>query len=341
MSSTHALVFQDFSQEGPVRAESLNLLSFCLQQGWHVSALCLGATKEQLKSVAEAKPDNIFFAGAIPKEEKFQCHQYNLVPLLCELIKEQKIDIVLAVSSIDHLDIFPRVAIRLGHPFLSDVLSVKEEGDKGFLIEKSLYAGKCQATCQLHKSRAPLVLMRPKRMYVESQGVDSSTLNQKNTKNPVSIQDLGWDIAEQPHYISVFKQSSQQKKRPELESADIIVSGGRGMGGPENFTLLEELADLLGPKTAIGASRAVTDAGWCPHSMQVGQTGKTVSPQLYMAFGISGAIQHLAGMGQSKTIVAINKDPSAPLLQKSHYAVVADLFQLIPFLIKELNQKSL
>ena len=319
MSSAKVIVFVDFF-ETKLQAHSRHLLSFAVQQGWQVSALCLGV-KEQ--SVVTEGVQHVFFHPQTSSNPKV------LVPHVSGFIKEQKPDLVLATNSIPNLDLFPRVALKLNSPFLSSVLNVKREEAK-WVIEKSLYAGKFQALCRLAQNPAPVVLFNPPPVKTKKQAghpVLAENLNQIN-----------WCFKESASFVSVQKQKQETNKRPDLESAEIIVSGGRGMQGPENFKLLEEMADLLGPGTAIGASRAVTDAGWCPHTMQVGQTGKTVNPKLYMAVGISGAIQHLAGMSRSGTIVAINKDSSAPIFQKSHYALIGDLFKIIPCLIEELKK---
>jgi electron transfer flavoprotein alpha subunit len=322
MSSVNILISVDFSEAQP-KTSSLDLISFVHRQGWTAHALCLGANKENLEKIKNAGAQKIFFHSQKPANPQV------LIPFLYDLVKEQKPTLVLASSSQHNLELFPRLAMRLKSPFLSDCLSLKQT-EKIWLIEKSLYAGKCTAHCTVDSSpdKTPIILMRPHQVQQQQ------TIN---PKTDVSITELTWNFIEKGNYTLTQRKHVQKNKRPDLTEAQIIVSGGRGMKGPEHFKLLEDLSDVLGPQTAVGASRAVTDAGWCSHTMQVGQTGKTVSPQLYIACGISGAIQHLAGMSSSRIIVAINKDPQAPLFQKCHYGIVGNLFDIIPLLIKELK----
>jgi len=186
-----------------------------------------------------------------------------------------------------------------------------------------MYAGKVHATIRL-TSPVKIVTVRPN-VYSAAEA-------------PAGAQTETVDT-EAADFRAVVKEIiSGAQGKLDVTEADIIVSGGRGMKGPENWNLIEDLAGLLG--AATGASRAAVDAGWRPHDEQVGQTGKTVSPSLYIAVGISGAIQHLAGMSSSKYIVAINKDPEAPIFKVADYGIVADLFDVVPRMIDELKNKN-
>ena len=220
-------------------------------------------------------------------------------------------------------DLAPRLAQKLELGMISDIIEIAVDGDD-FIFTKPIYAGKC-LTKQKCLTQPAFVSVRPNVMAIEEK--DAGTPELIELKPEVSLDDIR---------ALVKEMIVQKSERPELTEADIIVSGGRGLGKAEGFQLIEELADVLG--AAVGASRAAVDAGWKPHSFQVGQTGKVVSPTLYIACGISGAIQHLAGMGSSKYIVAINKDPEAPIFNVASYGIVGDLYKVIPVLIEELKK---
>ncbi|MFA5794434.1 MAG: electron transfer flavoprotein subunit alpha/FixB family protein [Candidatus Brocadiia bacterium] len=197
--------------------------------------------------------------------------------------------------------------------------------DNSFIVRRPVYAGKAIVTIKINKSPA-IITLRPKMFPLSAPDASKSAAVEKLAVS-LDANDLR----------VVFKKAvkSGDKKMP-LTEADIIVSGGRGMKGPENYKILEELAATV--NGAVGASRAAVDSGWRPHDDQVGQTGKTVCPTVYIACGISGAIQHLAGMSSSKCIVAINKDPEAPIFKVANYGVVGDLFEVVPVLTQEIRK---
>ena len=211
----------------------------------------------------------------------------------------------------------PRVAALLDMEQISDIISIESEDT----FKRPIYAGNAIATVQSSDTKK-LITVRTTAF---------AAANAEGSSAPIENIDSSTNTG-----LSSFISAELSKsERPELTSAKIIISGGRGMGSGENFSLIESVADKLG--AAIGASRAAVDAGYVPNDYQVGQTGKIVAPDLYIAVGISGAIQHLAGMKDSKVIVAINKDEEAPIFQVADYGLVADLFQALPELDKELS----
>jgi electron transfer flavoprotein alpha subunit len=222
-------------------------------------------------------------------------------------------------------DAAPRVAAKLGTSVASDCVALKAEGEKP-VAKRPIFAGK--AFVWVENTAAPLICtLRP----------NVFTPSQKQGAGEVEKVEFKPDPTDKT--VTLKEMIASSGDRVELTEADIICSGGRAMKGPENFHLIEKLAAAF--QGAVGASRAAVDAGWRPHADQVGQTGKTVSPTLYVACGISGAIQHLAGMSSSKIIVAINKDPEAPIFKMADYGIVGDLFEVIPVLTEAVkNAKS-
>ena len=235
--------------------------------------------------------------------------------------KEQAAMVVFAATAMGK-DCAPRVAAKLDAGIAADCTALRvSNGD--IVALRPVYAGKVSTEIKV-TSPTKVFTLRPN---VFSSGTsDGGTAPVEKADIPLSDSDFG----------AVVKEVTQFSGKIDVSEADIIVTGGRGLKGPENFKMIEELATAFGG--AVGASRAVVDAGWRPHDEQVGQTGKTVSPSLYVAVAVSGAIQHLAGMSSSKYIVAINKDKDAPIFQVSSYGIVGDAFEVVPALIREVRK---
>ncbi|WP_030164622.1 electron transfer flavoprotein subunit alpha/FixB family protein [Spirillospora albida] len=305
--------------DGEVKKVTLELLTLANRLG-EAAAVWVGAGYEGAKDKLGE-----YGAGKVYVAADEELTSYVVAPkatLLAQLVADRAPAAVLVSATAEGKEIAGRLAVKTGSGVLTDVVDVTE----GFVAEHSIFGGGVIAHAKV-KTGTPIIAVRPNSIAPEAA---AATPAEEQVSVTLSDADKGAKVVE--------KVVQEKGERPDLTEAAIVVSGGRGVGGAENFKLIEDLADSLGG--AVGASRAATDAGWYPHTFQVGQTGKTVSPQLYVAVGISGAIQHRAGMQTSKTIVAINKDPEAPIFELVDYGVVGDLFQIAPQLTEEINKRK-
>lgn len=311
------LVFTEF-QNKKIKRSSQELLQFAQTTGQTVVALALG----QEVTLAELGHNG---ASEVLHFNSADLNQYNpesYAQALSSAIQTSGAQIVLASASTLAKDVFPKVAAQLNAGIVTDGIEITINGDQ-VKVKKPLYAGKCFATAEFNAS-IKIVLMRANQLPVQAPDASKSA----------TVQELSFNKPDLKTILKEIVKGTSEKL--DLTEANIIVSGGRGLKEASNFKLLNDLADVLG--ATVGASRAVVDAGWVSHSMQVGQTGKTVAPSLYIAVGVSGAIQHLAGMSGSKVIVAINNDPNAPIFQKATYGIVGDALEILPQLTAEFKK---
>jgi electron transfer flavoprotein alpha subunit len=243
----------------------------------------------------------------------------SFAPIVARLAKEHGASVVCATSTSAGKDLMPRVAALLGVGMASDVAEMTDKSR----FKRAILAGNAYSSVEL--SSEPIVVTARQSDFDGAAPLDGA--GEVVEAEAGEVDPLGAEFV---------RLESTKSDRPDLNDAEVVVSGGRGMGGPDNFKKLEELADILG--AAMGASRAVTDAGWVPADWQVGQTGKIVSPNLYFCIAISGAIQHLAGMKNSKCIVAINKDAEAPIFQVADYGLVSKWEDALPDLVAEIKK---
>ncbi|MFF0466306.1 electron transfer flavoprotein subunit alpha/FixB family protein [Micromonospora zamorensis] len=318
---SEVLVVVEATKEFGVKKVTLEMLTLARELGTP-SAVVLGGA-----GAAEALSGKLGEYGAekIYAAEGDEIDGYLVAPkatVLAELVKRVQPAAVLLASAQEGKEIAARLAVKLDNGILTDVVGLDADGT----ATQVAFAGSTIVKAKVTKG-LPLVTVRP-----------NSVTPSPAAATP-AIEQLTVSVTDTDKLATVVERVAEQKgSRPELTEAGVVVSGGRGVGNADNFKLVEELADLLGG--AVGASRAAVDSGFYPHQFQVGQTGKTVSPQLYVALGISGAIQHRAGMQTSKTIVAVNKDGEAPIFELADFGVVGDLFKIVPQAAEEIRKRK-
>jgi electron transfer flavoprotein alpha subunit len=314
------------TREGKTKKSSLETLGEARRRaselGLRAAAAVVGAGLDCLDPDLFARGADTAYLLENPALAEYSAQGFAIA--LGALVAELKPAAVFMAATERGKDLAPRLAARLGVAVASDCIKV-EAKDGRLQYTRPVYAGKAFLSVRL-KATPQVATLRPNVFPLFSAPGAAGEVVKKAVALP--------DGAIKGRVVEVIKGAGEEI---DVAEADVIVSGGRGMKSPENFALLKDLAAVI-PRAAVGASRSAVDSGWIGHEHQVGQTGKTVSPSLYMAFGISGAIQHLAGMSSSKVIVAVNKDPEAPIFKVADYGIVGDLFQVIPALKDELKK---
>lgn len=308
--------------DGAVRKPTLELLALARRIGEPV-AVHLGAGADTAAAVlGEHGAVKVLAADAPEFTEYLVAPKVDALQAAYDAVSPAA---VLLPSSVEGKEIAARLAVRIGSGIITDAVDL-EAGDEGPVATQSVFAASFTTKSRITKG-TPVITVKPNSAAPEAAPAAGT------------VEQLAVTVADSSKGTKIVSRTPRESTgRPELTEAAIVVSGGRGVNGAENFPVIEALADSLG--AAVGASRAAVDAGWYPHTNQVGQTGKSVSPQLYIAAGISGAIQHRAGMQTSKTIVAINKDAEAPIFDLVDYGVVGDLFDVVPALTDEVNARK-
>ncbi|MDH5203057.1 MAG: FAD-binding protein [Nitrospirota bacterium] len=288
-----------------------------------LSAVLFGASESEAQELIRWGADKVYFSTD-PVFEKFNDEPYS--QLFIQLIRKHQPEIVLAGATPIGRSFIPRVAARLGTGLTADCTSLEIDRETRNLLQiRPAFGGNIMATILCPNKRPQMATVRPRVMK-------RGQYNEKRTGEIIPVNPDG--ISTRTKVVETVKEISDIFVN--LQEADIIISGGRGLGNPQGFKLLEKLAGLLGG--AVGSSRAAVDEGWISYSHQVGQTGKTVCPKIYFACGISGAVQHLVGMQSSDIIIAINKNPEAPIFNVATYGIVGDLYEIIPLFIKKIKE---
>ena len=308
------------SAEGAVKKSTLELLTAARALGTPVAIwVGPGCSDDAVATLAEYGASAVGVFG----DEKFVASPVApKVDALAKAMADHSAAAVLVAATADGKEVAGRLAIRTGSGVLTDVVAVDADG----VCTQEIFGGGVIVHAKV-TTGTPIIAMRPNSIEPVAAPVDAKRVDVAVDLSPASSA-----------ATIVSSTASGASARPDLAEASVVVSGGRGVGSAENFVVIEGLADALGG--AVGASRAATDAGWYPHEYQVGQTGKTVAPQVYIAAGISGAIQHRAGMQTSKTIIAINKDPEAPIFELADLGIVGDLHTVVPQLVEEISKRK-